>query len=761
MKRRALAMLLAVMMIISLIPVTASAEECDHSDQTPYYVQDPDNSRYHFVYCGNCGHQYDYSSHHYHDGSCHCGAKDPNCQHTSTRQDKHNVLCADCGVLLDVTACNYVNGVCSTCGATQAVVPSEPVPTPPACFHTSKRFYANDSQHWLVCVDCGEMVGSMTNHAFNASGVCVCGAQAGDEITPEVCGHESGRFVKESDEVCNYVCATCGLLLDAREHVYGEAGDDLLNGYHAIKCGQCGEAYSQEIHDFNEEGVCACGAEAEEGCRHDGEVKYFKDGGGHKRVCLKCGEETWLAHTPGKVGMWNGNKEKHNVYCADCGGAYTVQNHDFSSGECACGMLCPHLDVAYTQSEDGTQHQKYCTVCNAPMTEFVNHIFDTGVCECGMECPHAETVGIRLPNNLQEHKERCTICSAEFNVRHDRYAEETDTFAKYTEKQHGVSCAKCGDIYKMEDHTFEDGDCKFCEEPCTNCKEGATPTDAAKRGNEDGECVERCGVCNKVLNTRKHVFRDNGKKVTCRNCGFECKHTKQTATQYEEYADQECHKMICDLCGKIVNATAYHDFSGDGICDCRMQCGTERPHDLPEACEVREDGTHYKVCRDCGAEVTSELGEVESFGNLTLHRQKCKACSKYAKTAHNPVTGECANWYQHKTLCADCGQNLELQLHDWSNGDGVCAAASCKAVCPHPQVESEYTKDANGHIKKCKICGVEEEKQAHKMSSDYTSDANGHWKTCTVCGYESTHENHRYNIPWDRNCCSVCGYRKK
>lgn len=74
--------------------------------------------------------------------------------------------------------------------------------------------------------------------------------------------------------------------------------------------------------------------------------------------------------------------------------------------------------------------------------------------------------------------------------------------------------------------------------------------------------------------------------------------------------------------------------------------------------------------------------------------------------------------------------------------------------------EFVYSKDENGHVGICTICGYKTEVLPHE--TEYVSDINGHTGTCTVCGYQTGKTPHTYEYEYDEEkhtgICTVCGF---
>ena len=128
MSKKILAMLLVIVMVISMVPMVASAAEgCNHDTGKVKYTDNKNGT--HQVTC-NCGKVIAEAAEcEFVGGRCVCGARKAGCKHDgevsykNNNDGTHKVTC-ECGkVIAQAAECEFVGGRC-VCGATK-----------PACKH--------------------------------------------------------------------------------------------------------------------------------------------------------------------------------------------------------------------------------------------------------------------------------------------------------------------------------------------------------------------------------------------------------------------------------------------------------------------------------------------------------------------------------------------------------------------------------------------------------------------------------------------------
>lgn len=252
MNKKFMAMLLVIVMVASMVPMTALAVEehdCDYSKAVSV------GNKQHKMYCivEGCENFIDYAMNcrdeNPADWKCDScggdvGTRPAPHEHNYVAHDNgdgtHTSSC-NCGDTEDPTAHVYNNGVCE-CGAVQP------------CDHgVMVTKYYRDNQdgatHTITC-DCGVVVNPAAAHEYNVQGDCACGAH--------------------------------------KQHVHGGLtyiADNEDGATHTITC-ECGDVLNAAApHEFNEQDICVCGAVREHECDYQPESN---EDGTHNLVCV-CG----------------------------------------------------------------------------------------------------------------------------------------------------------------------------------------------------------------------------------------------------------------------------------------------------------------------------------------------------------------------------------------------------------------------------------------------------------------------------------------
>lgn len=199
--KKTLALLLAVLMMVSIIPFAAAAG-CEHVNTVDWFVADG-NGNHSTKKCSDCnevlGSAKCTSSGAIGEGVCDwCGTKIPApaptpdpapCQHTNTvdwyvadGKGHHSTdKCSDCGELLGSEKCTstgaVAEGVCDWCGTTiPTSIPSTPLlPSQPTKPESGLNYDYNSTFHWLV-FNGMQIPNTAERHTFASNGKCkVCG----------------------------------------------------------------------------------------------------------------------------------------------------------------------------------------------------------------------------------------------------------------------------------------------------------------------------------------------------------------------------------------------------------------------------------------------------------------------------------------------------------------------------------------------------------------------------------------------------------
>ena len=287
MRKRFLTMLLALIMVVSVVPMVAMAEgtgeEHDCWDYASQFTYVNNGNGTHTVKCPE-GHEVQTADCVWDSSSCICGSTKPVATHDCwdgpftyeyNGNGTHTVKCPE-GHTVQTTTCVWESGKCA-CGSEK-----------PACDHTANNWkYTNnnDGTHTVTCKDCGEVVTANAACVWE-SGKCACGSEK------PACDHMGNHW----------------------EYT------DNKDGTHKVTCKDCGKVVTANAACVWESGKCACGSvKPVETCDHVGvqTVVDNKDGKTHKTICPKCGEVVI-------------EKSAH-VY-------------DTKTGKCACGAEKPTVN---------------------------------------------------------------------------------------------------------------------------------------------------------------------------------------------------------------------------------------------------------------------------------------------------------------------------------------------------------------------------------------------------------------------------------
>ena len=495
MSKRVLAMLLTLMMIISIVPVSASAAEYHGRHFQKPVFNKPDYHKHTYVgevtklpegrqngvityTCTGCGETYTKSfsgwGHHFvksvkeatceEDGLITWTCKKRGCGLTYTEVISASGHAWEEAV--EEATCTE-NGrkysVCANCGAESAFAAVIPA--------VDHNFVANGQQ--IIEPTCTEDGYILTRY------ICMndCG-ESTEKISPlgEAAGHNWEKKIDEA--TCTEagreysVCTACGAesalsaVIPATGHDYTvevapKAATCTEDGYEYSVCGNCGEESPFQAvipaygHTYGENGACECGAidpetPVEAVCEHPDEklTKDYQEAtcteGGHSVVTCECGvivhEEKWDAkgHTYGE------------------------------NGACACGAIdpetpveavCEHPDEKLTKdyqeatcTEGG--HSVVTCECGVIVHEekwdAKGHTYgENGACACGAIDPETPTEEIECqhPDAMLKDKSVAPTCTEEG-------------------RKH-VVCTACDEILADEvipadGHAWLDGKCVTC-----------------------------------------------------------------------------------------------------------------------------------------------------------------------------------------------------------------------------------------------------------------------------------------------------------
>jgi len=729
------------------------------------------NAEYHWEECGACGEHMN-EEEHWSDctdeGTCtQCGEPytgerlwHGNVEYTFN-DEYHWGHCSECGELMDEgehgASCNG-DGTCEWCDYDGQV--------DNIASHSNTRWEGDENRHWIVCDDCGNVVGEGEHWSFcDDRGECVgCGAAyTGDNV-----GHKEIEY-DFNEEIHWAQCDACGEIVDEGEHGancdgdgtcewcdYDGIVDNVLHGetiyiadgdYHSQICKNCGEEYGRGEHFgwCDNPGVCrGCGVECSDmQVYHDWSSDVQHDEQEHWRICDRCGEEfsrdehCSVCNEPG--------------VCMECGVEYTGDN-------------VSHIN--YEKAADETHHWRYCSGCGETWNRNEHYALCTtpGECDyCGVEYT-GDNVGhgeIELTWDDSRHYETCTDCG-EVSWSQKHYA-MCDTAGKcgyceaeYTggevehnwdyvsaerdETHHWYYCAYCDKTFWKSEHFAycdTNGKCAECEIEYTGSNVEHN-WDNIEIRYDDEHHYDYCTVCEVNAWTGDHYVMC-GQPGECGYCGMEYDAviTEHDWAYVEIRYDDEKHYDYCTQCGiSIWEGNHYTACDKPGVCE---YCGQEYTGDNSDHnwdyVEIKhDDSQHWYYCDACG----ETFNKAEHYRYCDDEEGICSGCGvecdELRLKHRNKYAVIESNENEHWRICSYCNTEVSREGH--------------YAMC--------------GTEDKCEYCGeaYDGDEVYHYSNGNYKCDDEKHWQICIGCG-EKIFEQVHYRICTDTDAtkCEECGYK--
>jgi len=257
------------------------------------------NTTHHFRTCGHCGTVDEIQKHVAHcvaPTTCDTCGKDAvldgiridDVYHISTWEWFHDgqyhwQVCRDCGAEMNKSKHNALctaPSLCRTCTVAE--------PETLTVEHKFTTLVKDDTHHWLVCSDCGEIVERGEHYALCVGDPSACCYCAAEDVTCSYLKHENSLMFSDATQHWEY-CSTCdSVILEPAEHIgtcqdgdtccvcdadsdtpytlpprhnVTEADVQYDEQYHWWVCADCGEQTGLEAHfAAGAEENCACGA---------------------------------------------------------------------------------------------------------------------------------------------------------------------------------------------------------------------------------------------------------------------------------------------------------------------------------------------------------------------------------------------------------------------------------------------------------------------------------------------------------------------
>ena len=338
----------------------------------------------------------------------------------------------------------------------------------------------------------------------------------------------------------------------------------------------------------------------------------------------------------------------------------------------------------------------------------------------------------------------------------------------------------CGVIDESTREDHKDGEANCTEKAiCSVCDQAYGNVDSSKH-NASNELSKNethhwndCTRCGEELNKTEHVYENNcDTDCACGNVRVAPHNYK---TEYE--TDDGQHWIVCGDCG-VEKPDTRDDHAYDDVCDTDCDCGYERtaPHNYKTEYET-DDGQHWIVCGDCGAEKPDTRGD-HAFENACDTDCECG----YERTVTHDYSVTDYDDAQHWKKCSVCGEVDESAIadHEFDNAcDTDCACGYERDVEPHDYSVTDY--DDARHWLICSECGAVDESTIadhefenacdtdcdcgyeRSITHDYSVsefDAVRHWKSCSVCGATNGRTSrHSFDNSCDTDC--ACGYTRE
>lgn len=760
MKKRILAMLMAMTMIISLIPMTAMADECDHA----YKLVSPMLGTHQYE-CEKCGDAYgvglcknadsDY------DGTCDlCKTYyKHDCDEKGLEPGtaaKHNVICSQCGAIqfseqhdyAGFVAVNETKHVKScACGARQTTRFSHKDNngdnkcdncgyTDHKCVYDAGSKYLEDNTHKTFCA-CGEY---MVLNCLDYDGDTYCDSCSHQKYI-HTC--EGGKWTSNNDGTHSSKCS-CGSVMDGPNPCY------TVNGMFCFMCG-----YNMHDCDYdagttsNEDGThnvnCACGKFVTIGCldsNGDGDC----DSCGYKKYDHTCEGGKWISNNDGTHSSKcacgsvmdgpNPCQTLNGKTCYMCG--YNMHACDYEAGvtsngdgthniNCECGNFVAFscLDSDGDGDCDSCGFKKYIHVCEGGKWTSNNNGTHSSKCTCGlvMDGPHpCQTINGKA----------CYMCGYVMVCTHpDEKLTKDYAEATCTEGGHSVVTCECGAIVHEEKWDM------LGHEKLEK-KEDATCT-------QDGKYHVVCTRCNEILREEVIPAGHKFEKAKCTVCGeidADCEHPEELLTK--DYQAATCteggHSVVTCACGAVV-----HEEKWGALEHMKLE------KIEPATCE--KEGLLHVVCRRCNELLLEKVLAVKDHVKLDksypatctedgLEHVVCTACNKILRDEVIPAG--------HKfdgTFCTVCGMECNHENGVEKETPATCTDSGCHSFwCPDCNFEKMEELPALGHVKKdksypatCTADGLEHVvcTTCNEVLRNNVIPATGHKNKdgkCTVCG---------------------------
>jgi len=743
MNNRILAMLLAIIMIISMVPVTVMAAEHNHVDANGNGTCDVDgctehvhmaaaslskDETGHFYRCkfSNCSNAVvsAVEPHDYkcipaggvnHQGTCEdCGFQkllphvdaDKNCK----CDDCEYALAHDLEVIEATPKTCTTDGVlkhakCKVCGALYtydgmtAITEAHIVDKAPQ--HSAYSTWLKDETgHWHMC----------KNETLNC------------EEKLEFAAHTPSEWRLYASNKNQHIqqCTVCGLTLVNENHEYVYTAKDYGTDTHKVECAKCNMTpAAQTCIDGNKDCKCDnCGA-LMAGVHATG-LTYVK------KVEPKCNVEGVDSH----------------YQCATCSTLFADSEgkRPVTLDDLKLKALEHDYSVGWVKDETG--HWRYCkrTGCDGKV-DYAEHT--PGEC-------------IVYPSKPTQHFQLCTVCNESTNIEDHDYEVNAKNYGAGT---HALVCKDCGSATAQ---TCVDGNgncyCDICEALMGHDRDGltyhaykgATCTAAGSHG------YMSCDACGNTFKNEKDAngFYIPGSDFVIEALGHDWGNVGETLNGK--------HQQKCNRCS-LYRAVPHEDTDGD--CDCDVNgCGIiVHSHTLmviaEQAPTCTEAGTasymKYEGCDkmfDLDRNPISAPAEVPALGHdwsadweafdADNHAKECQRCDEVQFEEHKDA--------DENNYCDVCEAPLALTYV--AQQDPTCTNVGYEA-CWVSEITGRMYADEAGTVQITKR--VEIPALGHDMQVPVSNGDNGHTSNCSRC----SHTLYNAHVNANKDCfCDDCGH---
>ncbi len=528
---------------------------------------------------------------------------------------------------------------------------------------------------------------------------------------PEECSHPeaSWTYTPLDQEFHAVHCTECDTDMGNYSHFW-VADQDLGNGMHSIKCRDCGfEAdwcNSHIVYCNTTPGVCAdCGAVLPDGYPVE-HVLNRKDNGDGTHT-LTCQNCSYFVTEDHFADCRSGNKTK----CDEC---EFVSEND---------LPVRHMSMGVDWDSEG--HYDYCFACGTEFPETKEaHAADESVWYTDenwhyQKCAYCEyQMNYGSHNNCDESATVCFACGKSSETDGIRLEHWHNTRTEYVDQEtHQYVCLQCNEVTGTASHRVTCEDPTVCSECGATGLSGYSPEHVLDhRINEDGTHTKYCQYCSYEEKEAHYSACWSNDRKQCSACGktFDAE-LPVTHMSLGWTSDDDTHYQQCGNCGEVIE-------------------GTDEEHDIDYTVWVTNEDGHYHACSKCGYSVDYEP-HINCKGENT-----CLVCGESGDGIR--ISGDHHRHYEyvdaehHVEVCEFCDMQFNINPHSVSCTEpGACL--ECGAA-PDQMTDPYADHQYSGKFKEC-------------------DDGLHHVMVCDVCGKEDTYKYDHEVSCKDPTVCIHCG----